>query len=740
MITNPAADDSYPEVYAGEVVELRTRVIKKRATDKYRKIVVTQSPAGMKGTIVGEYIDDLGPVIRAKDHRGFGVIGLNFGVNLLDYQDNIVHEVVSAKRGALLTTDWGLNKEIGICGANATRFDCDGTYVFEALATNNRMVSGFYRFRFECEGLSIIQGSDLLFMNEYMPNILRLSWYMYLSMGTCGCCLLLFQLNRLDKLIFQKYTAKYAQNPEERVLLGVMGTAGMGIFGWFTYLFYVTVGQSKTPPHVMDGVMLPTDLMSTYSVYSLHILVLISCLHAFYVMSQRKEKFKSDVPEAFLHKLGMNAKVADARRLFVGKLRKHIDRPPKISAARGRLAKKLEKYKAKLRELQKYWKLIFNFASFVYGKARELYIRIKYSNPAFQSLYFAWPDVFYGIRFRGSLLLNVLLVVTSCLVGLWFGEYFSSLLTKYYATYISMVLSKGPTAERTDWFDEIWTNKGGLGTVQQVTVIFHARTSKLGQPFFWDLLTAFRLSSFWSTIMATIIILIRLAIMAMEQRATICNLRVGKVKTEIGDVKALSLTDGCAYMGSQAVLMLFGWFAFFVFCYTGIFFLLWDSTSRILMRLWFPMMVFSMFLYILSFCLARLRVVISPGLTVVGRGQFAMSEFSLVFLNILIGPFMVFGRFLVAVTRTMMTWFLLHNKLHETDEMSGLGNGMYKSAMYIHHVHNNPVTRALAERLHDQLRNMDTMRRFPPDNIEPEKLKKQIGEDHVAICKLHVTS
>jgi len=46
----------------------------------------------------------------------------------------------------------------------------------------------------------------------------------------------------------------------------------------------------------------------------------------------------------------------------------------------------------------------------------------------------------------------------------------------------------------------------------------------------------------------------------------------------------------------------------------------------------------------------------------------------------------------------VMTWFLLHNKLHEVDEVSGLGNGMYKSAMYTHHVHNNPVARALVER------------------------------------------
>jgi hypothetical protein len=102
--------------------------------------------------------------------------------------------------------------------------------------------------------------------------------------------------------------------------------------------------------------------------------------------------------------------------------------------------------------------------------------------------------------------------------------------------------------------------------------------------------------------------------------------------------------------------------------------------------------------------------------------------------------------------------------------------------MYIHHAHNNPVTRALVERLHGELRNLDTMRRFllsyrardqrsdhshsntfqvrnasysqcliaadasrhfhfmtvcstgpstrfPPDNIEPERLKKEVAEN-----------
>jgi len=44
--------------------------------------------------------------------------------------------------------------------------------------------------------------------------------------------------------------------------------------------------------------------------------------------------------------------------------------------------------------------------------------------------------------------------------------------------------------------------------------------------------------------------------------------------------QGVTLVDGCAYFGNQAVLMLFGWGVFYVFVYTGVFFLLWNSTSR----------------------------------------------------------------------------------------------------------------------------------------------------------------
>lgn len=535
ILSNPAPD----EFYTPEPVwpELKARTFQVFPGLTMRKISVTTSPANMKGTIVGEFVDDMGPVIRLKDHRGFAVIGHSFNVTLVDHEDRIVDEVASASRGELLYVDWGLEKDVGICVANDSRYDCDGLYSFENLATNNGLKTGFYRFRFESQGLSVVQGKDLLFMNDYMPNILRLNTYMYMSMGTCGALLILFQFNRVDKLVFQRFTSKYVQVPEERFMYGVLGTGALAVFGWISRLFYVTLAQSKTPPHVLDGQLIPTDLMSTYSIYTLYIMALASCLYAFWFMSRRVERFRSVVPERFLQKLGMNARVADMRRSFVGKSRKHIERPPKISAARGRFAKKLEKYKARIRELQKYTKVIFNLASILYLWCKKTYVRVKYANPAFKSLYFAWPDVFYGIRFRAAFLLNCLLVVTSCLAGLWFGDRFSALLTKYYGTYISLVLAKGSMSKNVDWFDEIWTNKMSLGTLQQVAVIFHARTSKLGQPFFWQFLSAFRVASAFATITSTVIIFARIIIMALEQRSTICNLRMGKVKKEIGDLK-----------------------------------------------------------------------------------------------------------------------------------------------------------------------------------------------------------
>ena len=644
IISNPSPDPFFPPSIVW--VDLKASF---PTPPRYsaRKIVVQENPAAMKGSIIGESVDDPGPVIRAKDHRGFALMGLDFNVTLVDYQDNIMDVAVSATRGERLATDLGLSKELPICPANGSRFDCDGLYSFEKLATENYVKSGFYRWRFECEGMTAVQAIDLVFMNEYMPNILRLTVYMYLSMGSCGVILLLFQMNRLDRLIFQKYTAKYLQRPEERILYGLMGTAGIALFGWFSYLFFVTLVQSKTPPHEPEGYLLPTDVMANWSTWILYLVVLASCLHAFWVMSQKRESFSGNSPEIFLRKLGMNAKVAEARRSFVGKMAKQIDKPPRLTAARGRFAKKMEKYKNKVRDLWKYWKMIKTGVFYVFVEGKKLYVRLKYSNPAFKSLYFAWPDVFYGIRFRSSLLLNTLLLSISCLVGLWFGEKFSSMLTKYYGTYLSMVIARGST--EIDWFEEIWTNKGGLGTIQQVTVLFHARTSSLGEPFFFMFLSAFRYSSLMSTILATVVIFVRVVIMAIEQRETICNLRMGAIKKEVGDLKQIPLIDGCAYLGSQGILMCFGWFAFFVFAYTGLFSLSWDTTRRVLYRLWFPMMLASFFLYVLFYWMARIRVTRNPGLTVVGRGQFAFIEFLLLFGNILFGPFLAFARFVVTL-------------------------------------------------------------------------------------------
>jgi hypothetical protein len=337
--------------------------------------------------------------------------------------------------------------------------------------------------------------------------------------------------------VFQRFTGKYVQLPEERFLYGILGTVAIAAFGWVSRIFYITVTESKTPPHVLDGKLILTDFMSMWSIYILYILALASCIYAFWYMSKRIERFRSVATEVFLQKLGMNARVADLRRTYVGKLPKHVERPPKISVARGRLAKKLEKYKAKLRELLKIQTIILNVGSIIALWGRRTYTRLKYSNPAFKSLYFAWPDVFYGIRFQSVFVLNCLLVVSSCFVGLWFGDRFSALLTHYYGIYISMVLEKGSMSNGVDWFDEIWTNKMDLGNLQQVAVIFHARTAKLGQPFFWQLLSSFRSASYLATMTATVVILIRIIIMGLEQRTTICNLRMGKYKKEIGDLK-----------------------------------------------------------------------------------------------------------------------------------------------------------------------------------------------------------
>ena len=134
-----------------------------------------------------------------------------------------------------------------------------------------------------------------------------------------------------------------------------------------SYLFYNTMLQSKGPPHVLDGKVFLTDLTAYYTQMIVYITILACCLYSFWSMTrvclnvvqnltlpieervlicqywhiskidildtfdisnnhQRRESSRERAPENFLKKIGMNAKVADLRRNFVGKTRKHIEK------------------------------------------------------------------------------------------------------------------------------------------------------------------------------------------------------------------------------------------------------------------------------------------------------------------------------------------------------------------------------------------------------------------------------
>ena len=280
---------------------------------------------------------------------------------------------------------------------------------------------------------------------------------MYLSMGTCGCCLLLFQLNRLDRLVFQKYTAKYLQSAEERFLLGVIGTAGIAGFGWCGYLFYVTLRQSKTPPHEPDGYMLPTDEMANWSTWILYILVLISCVYSFYVMSGSRDKFSLVSSERFLQKLGMNAKVAETRRTFIGKIPKKIDSLENYSSART-LWEEIGEIQEQAARLRKGMEDLYRIAAAAYMEAKQVYVRIKYANPAFRAC--TSPGL------TSLTALDFVLPDSQHTVDCWFLPY-RSLVRRLLFGSTHQVLCNlhfygiRRRDEGRDWFDEIWTNKVG---------------------------------------------------------------------------------------------------------------------------------------------------------------------------------------------------------------------------------------------------------------------------------------
>ncbi|KAJ1481643.1 hypothetical protein T484DRAFT_1806651 [Baffinella frigidus] len=188
--------------------------------------------------------------------------------------------------------------------------------------------------------------------------------------------------------------------------------------------------------------------------------------------------------------------------------------------------------------------------------------------------------------------------------------------------------------------------------------------------------------------------------------------------------KKLRLVDSCAYLGVQGVLVMFGCGFLFLVSFAIFFILLWrtDFTNR-LGALWVPLFVFAMLLYGVMLYLSRVR----------NRSAWALGELLETTLHLGTSLFTMPVRCAIGAVRQLATWFWLHNARHEAHSgmptlYGGLGNSLFDASLYVQHQHNNPVVRVMVDRIHRELRNHDTLRRFSPANIEPLRLRRETLE------------
>lgn len=88
---------------------------------------------------------------------------------------------------------------------------------------------------------------------------------------------------------------------------------------------------------------------------------------------------------------------------------------------------------------------------------------------------------------------------------------------------------------------------------------------------------------------------------------------------------------------------------------------------------------------------ARIAVHQYPGLMVANRSLWALIEFVMLLLNIVIGGPIAFGRLCAGILRNVLLWSWLQNAQHPTDPLGTPGSGLYYASMYVDHLHNRCV-------------------------------------------------
>ena len=363
---------------------------------------------------------------------------------------------------------------------------------------------------------------------------------------------------------------------------------------------------------------------------------------------------------------------------------------------------------------------LLDFKEFLLKKALALYFRCKFLLPLFASIHYSFWQVFFGQRYISAILILITVVTALYGVGLWFSEKMYSLLTMSYSFYMS-VLGESGTAS-VDWEVAVAPDRKMLHLLQLLT-IFISRSGG-GEELYTDLLNVVSSSIVSATVLTTVVLAIGIAMSIYTVRRDICLFREGKMSFDVSRLKHI---DASAYIGSQAGAIICGWAVLFVFIFSALFFVSWGPFRDIFFgKGVMDLVIVSGVVYILSIAVARLAVRISPGIYIHFRPRWAMKELFLCVAQMGLAPFETAFRLFVAGFRNLCTWFWFQSSVYENEYIGSLGSMQYRSSLYLHHQHNNPIVRSMVERLHLELRNKKILRNFPMDNLEPAVIRDEI--------------
>jgi len=209
--------------------------------------------------------------------------GKRVNVTMVDFDNNILDLAKQGYRNSrpggpeqwsYISQDWGMESVADggtNCVVNQSLLDCAGLYKFEGLSTTNTTPTGFYQFRFEVNGVEIVQPGELLFSNialkdeTWNTNPLMMGMFgerspefkegfMLLSALAISLCYSTFRHNCIANRALDTTTGKFEPRKDDLGLVKGLAIALLSfLFIMLNWVYFDLSDLEKLPPYFMDG-------------------------------------------------------------------------------------------------------------------------------------------------------------------------------------------------------------------------------------------------------------------------------------------------------------------------------------------------------------------------------------------------------------------------------------------------------------------------------------------------------